>query len=141
MKRQIRRGVFETNSSSTHSLTICTQDEFEAWKNGELLYNSWDNEFVKGKSTIELTEEEKAEVEKEYNKNRRNNKFMMTWDMLSDEDKQELYNEYAEENYDESEEYTYDRYMYGGYLESYTHRFTTPSGDKMVAFGKYGRDC
>ena len=29
MKRKIRRGVFETNSSSTHSLTICTEEEFE----------------------------------------------------------------------------------------------------------------
>ncbi len=141
MKRQIRRGVFETNSSSTHSLTVCTKDEFEAWKNGELLYDSWNDEFVKEQPKIELTEEEKEEVQKEYNKNRRNNKYMMTWDMLSDEDKQELYNEYIEENYDETESYTYDRYMYEGYLESYTHHFTTPSGDKMVAFGKYGRDC
>ena len=31
MKRQIRRGVFETNSSSTHSLTMCSEEEFEAW--------------------------------------------------------------------------------------------------------------
>ncbi|WP_313584682.1 hypothetical protein [Lacrimispora sp.] len=29
MKRQIRRGVFETNSSSTHSLTMCSEEEFE----------------------------------------------------------------------------------------------------------------
>ena len=28
MKRQIRRGVFETNSSSTHSLTMCSEEEF-----------------------------------------------------------------------------------------------------------------
>lgn len=36
MKRQIRRGVYETNSSSTHSLTMCSEEEFEQWKNGEL---------------------------------------------------------------------------------------------------------
>lgn len=29
MKRQIRLGVYETNSSSTHSLTICSEEEFE----------------------------------------------------------------------------------------------------------------
>lgn len=140
MKRQIRSGVFETNSSSTHSLTICTKEEFESWKKGELLYDTWNDQFVKGKSEVELLEEEKEEVKEEYNKRCRDNKFMMSWDMLSDEYKQELYNDYIEENYDDSEEYTYDRYMYGGYLESYTHRFTTPSGDEMVAFGKYGRD-
>lgn len=27
--KQVRRGVFETNSSSTHSITICTEDEYE----------------------------------------------------------------------------------------------------------------
>lgn len=141
MKRQIRYGTFETNSSSTHSLAICTEAEFDAWKNGELLFDSWNGKFVKEASRIELTEEEKAEVEKEYNKNRRNNKYMMTWNMLSDKDKQDLYDEYIAENYDEAEEYTYDRYMYDGYLDSYWETFTTPSGDKMVAFGRYGRDC
>ena len=29
MKITIRRGVFETNSSSTHSLTICTNESYE----------------------------------------------------------------------------------------------------------------
>ena len=41
MKRQIRKGVFETNSSSTHSLTMCTKSDFEKWVNGELVWNSW----------------------------------------------------------------------------------------------------
>ena len=29
MKRQIRRGVFETNRSSVHSLTMCSGEEYE----------------------------------------------------------------------------------------------------------------
>jgi len=33
---QIRQSVFETNSSSTHSLTICSKEEFEQFKNGVL---------------------------------------------------------------------------------------------------------
>ena len=32
MKRQIRRGTFETNSSSVHSLTMCTQSDYDRWK-------------------------------------------------------------------------------------------------------------
>lgn len=32
--RQIRKNVFETNSSSTHSITICTQQEFDEFKKG-----------------------------------------------------------------------------------------------------------
>lgn len=39
MKRQIRRGVFETNSSSVHSLTMCTQSDYEKWKDGEFIYD------------------------------------------------------------------------------------------------------
>ena len=37
--KQVRRGVFETNSSSTHSITICTEDEYEKFKRGELMYD------------------------------------------------------------------------------------------------------
>lgn len=38
MKVQIRHSVFETNSSSTHSLTMCTKSDFEKWKNGDLVF-------------------------------------------------------------------------------------------------------
>lgn len=43
----IRRNVFETNSSSTHSMTICTKSEYEQWKNGELLFDRYRDELVK----------------------------------------------------------------------------------------------
>ena len=39
---QIRQGVFETNSSSTHALAICTQEEWDKLKSGEYLVNEWD---------------------------------------------------------------------------------------------------
>lgn len=39
MKINIRSNVFETNSSSVHTLCICTEDEYEKFKNGELLYD------------------------------------------------------------------------------------------------------
>ena len=91
MKRQIRRGVYETNSSSTHSLTMCSEEEFEQWKNGELLFDEWGSEsFVKANS-------------------------------LSDDDKK-----YEEWQYSE--------------LETFVDRYTSKSGDKIVAFGKYGYD-
>jgi hypothetical protein len=37
MKRTIRRGVFETNSSSTHSICIVPAEDFEAWKAGKMI--------------------------------------------------------------------------------------------------------
>ena len=36
--KQIRRGVFETNSSSVHSLTMCSGEEYKKWSDGEVLY-------------------------------------------------------------------------------------------------------
>ena len=29
MNRQVRRGVFETNSSSVHSITMCMKSDFD----------------------------------------------------------------------------------------------------------------
>lgn len=46
MKIQIRRGVFETNSSSVHSLTICSKEEYDKWKKGELLFDKYNETFV-----------------------------------------------------------------------------------------------
>lgn len=33
---QVRQGVFETNSSSTHSITMCTKNEFNEWVGGKI---------------------------------------------------------------------------------------------------------
>lgn len=44
--RIVRRNTFETNSSSTHSLTMCTKDDYEKWKNGELVYDRWDDGLI-----------------------------------------------------------------------------------------------
>lgn len=50
--RQIRKNVFETNSSSTHSLTMCTKEEYDNWENGKLLFDSYYKKFV---PSLELT--------------------------------------------------------------------------------------
>lgn len=44
--KQVRRGVFETNSSSTHSITICTLEEFEKFKAGELVWDEWNDKLI-----------------------------------------------------------------------------------------------
>lgn len=57
MKRQIRHGVFETNSSSTHSLTMCMKSDYDRWVAGELVWSRWNNELV------EITPKIKASME------------------------------------------------------------------------------
>ena len=63
MKRQVRRGVFETNSSSVHSITMCMRSEYDKWKKGELVWNRWGDELVPITPEIQASLDE---GEKEY---------------------------------------------------------------------------
>lgn len=140
MKRQIRRGVFESNSSSTHSLCICTKDEFERWKMEELLFDSWEDKFIEVACLDQLTEEDKEHTQATYNAKKQ--KYWKAWEELSEEEREELYHDVLEQKKSRvGYEYeTYAEYMYDGYLESYTKTYTSPSGDELVIFGKYGYD-
>lgn len=55
MKQTIRRGVFETNSSSTHTLTVCSEEVYEKWKNGEYYYDDYYEELVHEDECQEVT--------------------------------------------------------------------------------------
>ena len=46
MKIQVRRGIFETNSSSVHTLCICSSDDYNKWKNGKLFYDLYNDALV-----------------------------------------------------------------------------------------------
>ena len=136
MKRQIRRGVFETNSSSTHSLTMCSEDEFEAWKRGELLFKRWEEKFVK---PTQLSDNDKRDAEEEYGYTK--DDYWKDWDDLSSEEKEKWYAKYATtHNLKDYSAKTYDEYMRNGDLETFVQRYTSKSGDKIVAFGEYGYD-
>ena len=63
MKIKIRRGVFETNSSSVHSLVMCTDDDYSKWKRGEILYDKWAAKLV---TLEEAKKEEDYEDEEEF---------------------------------------------------------------------------
>ena len=58
MKRQIRAGVFETNSSSVHSLTMCMESDFDKWVAGELVWSRWGDELVPITDEIKKSMEE-----------------------------------------------------------------------------------
>ena len=45
--KQIRRNVFETNSSSTHSITMCMKSDYDRWIAGELVWSRWSDKLVK----------------------------------------------------------------------------------------------
>ena len=109
MKRQIRNGVFETNSSSVHSLTMVMKNEFERWVKGEVYYSRWGEDFV----TREKIERDYGPFENDevFNDCRRDEGFY---------------------SYDEWDDYKYMPY------ETFEQGITTPSGDTVIAFGYYG---
>lgn len=61
MKQMIRYSTFETNSSSTHSCVICTEEENKKWESGECFYS----DDYKGSKFV-TAEEVKAEFNKEF---------------------------------------------------------------------------
>ena len=136
--RQVRRGVFETNSSSTHSLTICTQEEYDKWLKGELLFDSWNSKFAEN---ISLSEYDKQDAQTYYNNVK--GAYWKEWSQLSDEEVNSWYTKYANEHLRDKKSYglqTYLEYCNYNSLERFTEHYTSPSGDKLVIFGKYGYD-
>lgn len=137
MKKQIRRGVFETNSSSTHSLTMCDEETFEKWKSGDLMFDKYAEEFID--SVPELSDEQKNAAKEYYEYSME--KYWKQWGDLTDSEKEEWYDKYATEEGIVSEDaVTYDQFMHEAYLERFVDRYTTKNGDKVVAFGLYGYD-
>ena len=43
---QIRNNIFETNSSSVHTLTLCSQEDFNKWAQGKLIWDYGNEELV-----------------------------------------------------------------------------------------------
>ena len=134
---QIRQGVFETNSSSTHSLCICTQKEYEDFKDVKLSFNHYRDRL----EDCNIPSNYMNRAKEYYEKNK--TRFMLDWDNLSPEDqKNYMINEF-DGSYEGDEIFkdncTFEQFKDGfDGLESYTRFFTSPSGDEMVAFGVYG---
>ena len=120
MKRQVRRGVFETNSSSTHSLTMMMKSEYDRWHTEQLyLYEGgygWD--FNKPDKNQLYTKDEAVNFTKM-------NKYYKNKDEIDDE----VLRDAGFISWDDEG---------NEYLEGFYQEFTTPSGETIVAFGEYG---
>lgn len=142
--KQIRKNVFETNSSSTHTLAICTEDEYKDWQNGKLLFNKWRETFIK--NTIKITKQDREEAERCYNQYK--GKYYKDWFELTDEEREEYtYNHIAQQRRQEKtlsfeeDGLTYQEFMQNcnnDGLETETSHYTSPSGDKLVITCAYG---
>ena len=127
MKKQVRLGVFETNSSSTHTLTICTKKEYDKWKNGKTVLDEWTNKFV---DIEELTDKE---MQSYYESMRK--PYYKDYKDLDTFEKQTLKEEYIRNEVNGT---TYLDWVDDDDLETYTENYISESGDTIVVFGKYG---
>lgn len=117
MKIQFRSGVFETNSSSVHTMTICAEGDFQKWIDGKVyFYDDAEEKFLTEEKAREMWEAEPLDEPPVY--------------------PEEDYEEYRHEN----GILTYEEWINHNYLDIYERHHTSPSGDELVIFGKYGMD-
>lgn len=119
----IRRNTFETNSSSTHSMVICSEEEYKKWAKGELYASRWESGFKTKEEVIE-------EARKEYYE-----KFDSEGNFIPDgeyENVDEFLNDWHTE--------WYDLNSWAGDLEYDENSYTSPSGDELVIVCRYGYD-
>ena len=131
---QIRYGIFETNSSSTHSLYFANDKQWEDFRHGKTLLDIYNDNFVLWENAVEIV------VKKE-----KENKYYLPF-----------WNEFEETQYTEEEfralskEEQYNNFLrHYGYLsydglgqcmESYEEEYTTEHGDHVHVFGEFGHD-
>ena len=124
MRRQIRRGVFETNSSSVHSITMCSDDEYKSWENGESYIARYDGGIFTREEIIQELKEKKQWRTNE-----------LCYPNVNWEDENEVDILIEVNNY-----MTYDKYWDDIDFETFDDSYTTPNGEIVHAFGYYGHD-
>ena len=125
--KQIRRGVFETNSSSVHTLTMCMKDDFLKWCTDDAyLFDG----FTFSYNTINPPKRGNVYTREECINFLKTNKYYQEKEIDWNDD------EYINELLEANEFYSYDNY--GGGYEWFEQEFTTPSGETVVAFGYSG---
>lgn len=142
MKQSIRFKTFETNSSSMHSLTILSIDEFNKFKAGQYCID-WNDELIsRGEAMSKMfsTEEKYQDFLQEYvdyNGYTNIQECMTSEEFTEEQLKSEVF-DFACREYG-------DYYDYAHYVgeeceyETFEQHYTTKSGDEIVVFGYYGR--
>ena len=129
--KTIRQNVFETNSSSTHSMTIMDVYDYERWKKEE------DSCYDENNRKIISLDQRRAMIVKDiidYRKKYHPDKLL---DFVTDDD----VNDWLNDNFYDYP-LTYSEYIndYQSDLEIDINHYTTQSNDKIVIICKYGND-
>ncbi len=117
MKRTIRPLMFETNSSSTHTIVILSKEDMEKWQKPGMRLNE---------NTWEVVTEEEAEA------------------TIMKDSYWRIKNSFTKEQKDSwfqfNGYFTADEWAEDEYLEVDSADYVTKSGDEIVVLTKYGFD-
>lgn len=122
--KQIRGGMFETNSSSTHSLMLVSEKQFNLWAEGKVYFNDLEYEFLTFKQLQEICRQDLKPMCPHKDRGG-------AFEELTNECKDCLYDyDVAIRTYDDffnedNDEYTFEEHE------------TTPKGEEVVVFGSY----
>lgn len=117
----IRLGVFETNSSSTHTMIIMPEEEYKKWESGELLRYRWDDKFITREENDRIVKELIKQYAKEHNTS------------VDEVDVDDVYS-----YYDEDVAYTLEEFDDRMNLENDIETYTTKNGETIVIRCWYG---
>lgn len=137
--KQIRRNVFETNSSSTHSLIICSDKVYNDWMDGKVVYDSYDEEFVEAEAK-QPTEIDFHKAEAMYTENKSD--YMKDWKNLTPQMQLAYLKENVMEEPDPYQYKTYEDYRneMNSMEESFERTWKTEHGDVVHILGYMGYD-
>ena len=134
MKRQIRFGMFESNSSTSHCCFITSKEAYNEYENGAYLFAGnlsygW-NPITPEKNKPYTREEVKELIKNNY-------KY---YEEIDEEDRDE---DEIEDDWDdviwEADFIWKDRVEDKDWIEdTFYETYTTPGGEEVVAFGYYG---
>lgn len=118
--KTIRENTFETNSSSTHSVTILDSFEFRKWFNNELYLNSDTNKLITIQEACDILRQD--------------------YDYEGEADFYKM-EEFISKVWDKSDvPLSYDNFESYSNLETDVTTFTSKSGDELTILCQYGFD-
>ena len=127
--KTIRNNVFETNSSSTHSVSVFYAEDYEKFRNGELLYNPESDELITLEEGVEILLNNLSEE----------SKIKILNDKLTYSEIVDLYIDELEDTYIEVPKFYKELIdSYYNDLETDITEFNTKSGENLIIMCRYG---
>lgn len=142
MKKIKRRGVFESNSSTSHTVIIMTEEQSKKWEEEDLYYypnSHWYDPFKnvpedqKPKPGCLYTQDEVLKFHKLQGYEPNSEEYVDD-EFESEEDMKDIFIR------EMGDFFKYSQWSDDEYLECDTNYFTTPGGENIIVHCKYGRD-